>query len=70
MRIYKWFLAVLTMVILTVGLAFYVNLSFANNESCETAATCGKCGDGYCNPRCGENAQNCPKDCKLSPDRK
>lgn len=26
-------------------------------------AACGKCGDGYCNPRCGENATNCPRDC-------
>jgi hypothetical protein len=24
---------------------------------------CGKCGDGYCNPRCGETATSCPKDC-------
>lgn len=26
-------------------------------------AMCGKCGDGYCNPRCGETATSCPKDC-------
>ena len=24
---------------------------------------CGKCGDGYCNPRCGENEATCPRDC-------
>ena len=30
----------------------------------ETAdAMCGKCGDGYCNPRCGETATSCPPDC-------
>jgi hypothetical protein len=33
-------------------------------EADETAdAMCGKCGDGYCNPRCGETAASCPKDC-------
>lgn len=25
--------------------------------------TCGKCGDRYCNPSCGETATSCPKDC-------
>jgi hypothetical protein len=29
----------------------------------DTEAMCGKCGDGYCNPRCGETATSCPKDC-------
>ena len=24
---------------------------------------CGRCGDGYCNPRCGETATSCPRDC-------
>ena len=35
-----------------------------SDEADETAdAMCGKCGDGYCNPRCGETATSCPKDC-------
>jgi hypothetical protein len=29
----------------------------------DAGAACGKCGDGYCNPRCGETATSCPKDC-------
>lgn len=31
-------------------------------EVCESLQ-CGKCGDGYCNPRCGENEATCPRDC-------
>jgi hypothetical protein len=27
------------------------------------AAFCGQCGDGFCNPRCGETAKSCPLDC-------
>jgi len=34
----------------------------AVERSCETSA-CGRCGDGYCNKRCGETALNCAKDC-------
>jgi len=35
-----------------------------SDEADETAdAMCGKCGDGYCNPRCGETATSCPRDC-------
>ena len=26
-------------------------------------AACGKCGDGYCNKRCGETAASCPRHC-------
>lgn len=26
-------------------------------------AACGRCGDNFCNPRCGETATSCPKDC-------
>lgn len=36
----------------------------AGDRACETSA-CGRCGDGYCNKRCGETAQTCPKDCGL-----
>lgn len=32
----------------------------------EGVALCGKCGDGYCNPRCGENEYTCPKDCAVT----
>jgi hypothetical protein len=30
-------------------------------------AMCGRCGDGYCNPSCGETATSCPKDCGATP---
>lgn len=36
---------------------------FAAGESVDDSRACGKCGDGYCNPRCGESATNCPADC-------
>jgi hypothetical protein len=26
-------------------------------------AACGRCGDNFCNPRCGETAASCPRDC-------
>lgn len=29
----------------------------------QTAAACGRCGDGFCAAQCGETAENCPKDC-------
>lgn len=29
----------------------------------QTAAACGRCGDGFCAAQCGETAGNCPKDC-------
>lgn len=36
----------------------------AGNSACATETNaCGKCGDGYCNKRCGETALSCPKDC-------
>lgn len=28
-----------------------------------TEAMCGKCGDGFCNPSCGETPTTCPRDC-------
>lgn len=36
----------------------------SGERACESSF-CGKCGDGYCNKRCGETAQTCPKDCGL-----
>jgi hypothetical protein len=36
--------------------------TFAERE----VARCGKCGDGYCNPSCGENQFTCPRDCAVS----
>ncbi len=33
------------------------------NETIDEASACGKCGDNYCNPRCGETATSCPRDC-------
>ena len=35
----------------------------AADADADAEAMCGKCGDGYCNPRCGETATSCPKDC-------
>lgn len=32
-------------------------------EHDDAAASCGKCGDHFCNPRCGETATSCPADC-------
>ncbi len=32
-------------------------------DSDDALAACGKCGDGYCNPRCGETSTSCPLDC-------
>lgn len=41
--------------------------SLEKDASAEVGA-CGKCGDGYCNKRCGETAASCPKDCAVSSD--
>ena len=60
-------LGCLVALIIAIGSVFYVNSGFANNATCEmgqdVAAACGKCGDGYCNKRCGETATSCPRDC-------
>jgi hypothetical protein len=52
------------------GSAFYVNSGFVSNAACQIgltgASACGKCGDGYCNPRCGETATSCPRDCGVT----
>lgn len=37
----------------------------ASQPSCENGA-CGRCGDGFCNKRCGETAASCPGDCGTS----
>lgn len=29
----------------------------------DDVARCGRCGDGFCNPSCGENEITCPADC-------
>ncbi len=37
--------------------------TFMPAEADDSLARCGKCGDNYCNPRCGETATSCPRDC-------
>ncbi len=71
MKISKVMLGFMVAFVITIGSAFYVNSGFAENAACENgrdiaAATCGKCGDGYCNPRCGETAKTCPRDCGVT----
>lgn len=67
MQISRKLLVFVAAFIFAVGSAFYVNSGFVSNAACEigltSASACGKCGDGYCNPRCGETVQNCPRDC-------
>lgn len=73
MKISKMLMAVMATLVIAVGSAFYVNASFVDSAACGTgdvASKCGKCGDGYCNPRCGENATNCPRDCGGVPSAK
>ena len=38
-------------------------LSTTTNDGEGVQAMCGKCGDGFCNPRCGETPTSCPADC-------
>jgi hypothetical protein len=50
------------------AIALYAPSSIAVDESGNSACAtetnaCGKCGDGYCNKRCGETTSSCPKDC-------
>lgn len=74
MKISKILMVAVTALFFAGGSAFYVNSSFAGNAGCDAsqdvASTCGRCGDGYCNPRCGENAKNCPRDCGGFPESK
>jgi hypothetical protein len=67
MKVTKIFLAIFASLVMGFGVAFYASSGAAGEAFCERGATaaakCGKCGDGYCNPRCGETAQSCPRDC-------
>ena len=38
-------------------------MSTMTNDGLGEQAMCGKCGDGFCNPHCGETATSCPADC-------
>ncbi len=70
MKITKVLITVMATFVIGIGSAFYVN---AGNIACDLgvdiASKCGKCGDGYCNPRCGENSTNCPRDCGVVTSR-
>ena len=68
MKISKLVTGFAAALVIAFGSIVYVNSGFASNNACETgqdlaASACGKCGDGYCNPRCGETATSCPRDC-------
>ncbi len=46
-----------------------VTTSASEQVSCErNVQRCGKCGDGFCNPSCGENQFTCPRDCAVTAD--
>lgn len=64
-------LMVLAIFVFAIVGTVFMNMGYANTLACsvgiETASSCGRCGDGFCNPSCGENKINCPKDCKPSP---
>jgi len=44
-------------------MAFALGAGLSAPAVADTQERCGRCGDGYCNPSCGESALNCPKDC-------
>lgn len=60
--------------VFAIAITFFVNMGYASSLACsvgiETASSCGRCGDGFCNPRCGETKETCPKDCKGVPSLK
>lgn len=62
MKLSKMLMAVTAAMIFAGGSVVYVNSS-SGTDACEIAASCGRCGDGYCAKQCGENAKNCPRDC-------
>lgn len=40
-------------------------LNIADLRAPADFAQCGRCGDGFCNPRCGETSESCPTDCAV-----
>ena len=63
MKISRIMMIFLAFFVVAIGSAFYVSPQLAEKAACEIAGGCGKCGDGYCNPRCGETSTSCPRDC-------
>ncbi len=68
MKIWKFSSISIVAFVLFAVTALFVPSSMAvndvENSACATETNaCGKCGDGYCNKRCGETALSCPKDC-------
>lgn len=68
MKISRMLMVFLATFFIAIGAAFFVNSGWAGNTACAmgVSAACGKCGDGYCNPRCGETSKNCPRDCGVT----
>lgn len=66
----KLFMTTAIFFTLAIGTGFYAKSAYFNEPVCDgstaSAAACGKCGDRYCNPRCGETAETCPKDCGIT----
>ena len=68
MKIWKFSSISIVAFALFAVIALYAPSSIAvdegGNSACATETNaCGKCGDGYCNKRCGETTLSCPKDC-------
>ena len=61
MKISNLALALLFAVLVVFAVGGRVSVGVTDPSS--TDAQCGKCGDNYCNPRCGETATTCPRDC-------
>lgn len=59
----------LTGVFLSLAVAAFAPVASSADPSASVErgiARCGKCGDGYCNPSCGENQFTCPRDCAVT----
>lgn len=62
-------LIVLAVFAVIVSLGFYSQAGVSDSVNCgvseqtQSAAACGRCGDGACVKSCGENAKTCPADC-------